>query len=71
MTDTATEAVGEALDVSGHGPLAGVRVIELGMLLAGPFEQAVNRVREFGDGQIHRLRMTTKASTGLACTVDS
>jgi hypothetical protein len=64
MTDTATEAVGEALDVSGHGPLAGVRVIELGMLLTGPFEQALNRVREFGDGQIHRLRMNHQGFHG-------
>ena len=37
MTDTATEPLGGERDTSGPGPLAGVRVIELGMLLAGPF----------------------------------
>jgi formyl-CoA transferase len=37
MTDAATEAPAAARDMSGPGPLAGVRVIELGMLLAGPF----------------------------------
>ena len=33
----AAVADGVKRDVSGPGPLAGVRVIELGMLLAGPF----------------------------------
>ncbi len=37
MTDAATEAPAAARDMTGPGPLAGVRVIELGMLLAGPF----------------------------------
>ena len=37
MTDAATEAPAAARDTSGPGPLAGVRVVELGMLLAGPF----------------------------------
>jgi succinyl-CoA---D-citramalate CoA-transferase len=37
MTGAATEAPATQLDRSGPGPLAGVRVIELGMLLAGPF----------------------------------
>jgi succinyl-CoA---D-citramalate CoA-transferase len=37
MTDAATEALAEARDTNGPGPLAGVRVVELGMLLAGPF----------------------------------
>ena len=36
MTETMAET-GIARDTSGPGPLAGVRVIELGMLLAGPF----------------------------------
>jgi formyl-CoA transferase len=37
MTDAATESPAPARDTSGPGPLAGVRVVELGMLLAGPF----------------------------------
>ena len=37
MTDAATEAPAAARDMNGPGPLAGVRVVELGMLLAGPF----------------------------------
>jgi formyl-CoA transferase len=37
VTDTATEAQSGERDLSGPGPLAGVRVVELGMLLAGPF----------------------------------
>src|SRR3989440_4027023 len=37
MADAATEAPAAARDTTGPGPLAGVRVIELGMLLAGPF----------------------------------
>jgi formyl-CoA transferase len=35
MTDSAAEAAGR--EIEGPGPLAGVRVLELGMLLAGPF----------------------------------
>src|SRR5207247_3850291 len=37
MTGAATEARNRERDASGPGPLAGVRVVELGMLLAGPF----------------------------------
>jgi formyl-CoA transferase len=37
LTDAATEAPAAARETNGPGPLAGVRVIELGMLLAGPF----------------------------------
>jgi len=37
MSEPAAVAELEARDRSGPGPLAGVRVIELGMLLAGPF----------------------------------
>ena len=37
MTDTAVTASPSARAEDGPGPLAGVRVIELGMLLAGPF----------------------------------
>src|SRR5689334_9753219 len=37
MTEQATEAPAAQRDTNGPGPLAGVRVIELGMLLAGPF----------------------------------
>lgn len=37
MTEPAVAAEAVARDMSGPGPLAGVRVIELGMLLAGPF----------------------------------
>jgi len=37
VTDAATTAPASARETSGPGPLAGVRVIELGMLLAGPF----------------------------------
>lgn len=37
MTDAAVEAEPAARETEGPGPLAGVRVIELGMLLAGPF----------------------------------
>jgi formyl-CoA transferase len=37
VTDTAVAGEAAARDTSGPGPLAGVRVIELGMLLAGPF----------------------------------
>ncbi len=37
MTDAATEAPAAARETDGPGPLAGVRVVELGMLLAGPF----------------------------------
>jgi succinyl-CoA---D-citramalate CoA-transferase len=37
VTDTATTAPSPARDTSGPGPLAGVRIVELGMLLAGPF----------------------------------
>ena len=36
MTETMAQT-GTARDTSGPGPLAGVRVVELGMLLAGPF----------------------------------
>ena len=37
MTDAAVTASSTARETGGPGPLAGVRVIELGMLLAGPF----------------------------------
>src|ERR671915_1164068 len=37
MTDTALAADAQTRDTDGPGPLAGVRVVELGMLLAGPF----------------------------------
>jgi formyl-CoA transferase len=37
VTDTALTAAGSSRETGGPGPLAGVRVIELGMLLAGPF----------------------------------
>ena len=37
MTGAATDARNRERDASGPGPLAGVRVVELGMLLAGPF----------------------------------
>lgn len=37
MTDTAVAGEVQARQTDGAGPLAGVRVIELGMLLAGPF----------------------------------
>jgi succinyl-CoA---D-citramalate CoA-transferase len=37
MTDTAVPAEGTRRRSDGPGPLAGVRVVELGMLLAGPF----------------------------------
>ena len=37
MTDAATASAPQARDTAGPGPLAGVRVVELGMLLAGPF----------------------------------
>jgi formyl-CoA transferase len=37
MTDTAVPAEGTRSQSDGPGPLAGVRVVELGMLLAGPF----------------------------------
>src|SRR5262249_7300263 len=37
MTDAATEVPAAARETNGPGPLAGVRVVELGMLLAGPF----------------------------------
>jgi formyl-CoA transferase len=37
MTDTALAAEAQSSQTNGPGPLAGVRVIELGMLLAGPF----------------------------------
>jgi formyl-CoA transferase len=37
MTDSAVASEPEARKSEGPGPLAGVRVIELGMLLAGPF----------------------------------
>ena len=37
MTDAATEAPTATTKTNGPGPLAGVRVVELGMLLAGPF----------------------------------
>ncbi len=37
MSGAPAEAPGRERDTSGPGPLAGVRVVELGMLLAGPF----------------------------------
>ena len=37
MTETAAAPGSAARAVDGPGPLAGVRVVELGMLLAGPF----------------------------------
>src|SRR5205807_7835569 len=37
VTDAAVATRPERRDAAGTGPLAGVRVIELGMLLAGPF----------------------------------
>jgi formyl-CoA transferase len=37
MTEPALETGATARDVNGAGPLAGVRVVELGQLLAGPF----------------------------------
>jgi len=37
MTETVATTEVPARDTSGPGPLAGVRVVELGMLLAGPF----------------------------------
>jgi formyl-CoA transferase len=37
MTGTALAAKAQSRDTDGPGPLAGVRVVELGMLLAGPF----------------------------------
>ena len=37
MTDAATTAAAPGRDADGPGALAGVRVVELGMLLAGPF----------------------------------
>ena len=37
MTETALASGAAPRDTSGPGPLAGVRVVELGMLLAGPF----------------------------------
>jgi formyl-CoA transferase len=37
MTETITAPTAPGRDTSGPGPLAGVRVVELGMLLAGPF----------------------------------
>ncbi|HST25752.1 MAG TPA: CoA transferase [Gaiellaceae bacterium] len=37
MNEAATEPQAAEPDTSGPGPLAGVRVVELGMLLAGPF----------------------------------
>lgn len=37
MTEQAAARPGTASETNGPGPLAGVRVIELGMLLAGPF----------------------------------
>ena len=37
MSGTAVEARSQVRETGGDGPLAGVRVIELGMLLAGPF----------------------------------
>jgi formyl-CoA transferase len=37
MTDTAVAAGARSRESRGPGPLAGVRVVELGMLLAGPF----------------------------------
>src|SRR5215471_14274016 len=37
MTDAVTEVPAALRETNGPGPLAGIRVIELGMLLAGPF----------------------------------
>jgi len=37
VTDAATAAPAASRETDGPGPLAGVRVVELGMLLAGPF----------------------------------
>ena len=37
MSDAAVVAEAVQRDVSGPGPLAGIRVVEIGMLLAGPF----------------------------------
>ena len=37
MSDAAVVAEAAQRDVSGPGPLAGIRVVEIGMLLAGPF----------------------------------
>jgi formyl-CoA transferase len=37
MSDTALASAAQSARANGSGPLAGVRVIELGMLLAGPF----------------------------------
>jgi formyl-CoA transferase len=37
MTDTALTADAQSRERNGAGPLAGIRVVELGMLLAGPF----------------------------------
>jgi formyl-CoA transferase len=37
VTDTAVASEGRAPGTDGPGPLAGIRVVELGMLLAGPF----------------------------------
>jgi crotonobetainyl-CoA:carnitine CoA-transferase CaiB-like acyl-CoA transferase len=37
VTESAVAPGAQTLGANGHGPLAGVRVIELGMLLAGPF----------------------------------
>jgi formyl-CoA transferase len=37
VTGATTETPSQERDTSGPGPLAGVRVVELGMLLAGPF----------------------------------
>jgi formyl-CoA transferase len=37
VTEAAVEQLSKGRDTSGPGPLAGVRVLELGMLLAGPF----------------------------------
>jgi len=37
VTDADTEAPTASREADGPGPLAGVRVVELGMLLAGPF----------------------------------
>ena len=37
MSETTAGATARERDTNGPGPLAGVRAVELGMLLAGPF----------------------------------
>ena len=55
-----------ARDTSGPGPLAGVRVIELGMVLAGPFA-----ARLLGDMGAEIIKVRTTRKTGSAAGLGS